>query len=84
MRIVFASFEAWLGAVNQACCAKAASQCTSGLPSSCDMECADILTPFLKVSSGWHECIFRKLGNALLSPYESPIKGELVVPTAQK
>ena len=29
------SFQAWLAVVNQACCQKAASACTNGLPSSC-------------------------------------------------
>ena len=30
-----ASFDAWLAAVNSACCAKASSACENGLPSSC-------------------------------------------------
>ena len=42
------SYQTWLAAVNQACCAKAASACTNGMPSSCDAECADILTPMRK------------------------------------
>jgi hypothetical protein len=40
------SFQAWLALVNSACCQHAASACTNGLPSSCDQECANVLTPF--------------------------------------
>ena len=39
------SFQAWLALVNSACCTHAATPCTNGLPSSCDEECANVLTP---------------------------------------
>ena len=40
-----ASFQAWLALVNSACCEHAATPCTNGLPSACDEECANVLTP---------------------------------------
>ena len=40
-----ASFQAWLALVNSACCTNAATACTNGLPTSCDEECANVLTP---------------------------------------
>ena len=40
-----ASYQAWLDVVNQACCARASSPCTNGLPSSCDLSCANVLSP---------------------------------------
>ena len=39
------SFQAWLALVNSACCTHAATPCTNGLPSACDEECANVLTP---------------------------------------
>jgi hypothetical protein len=37
---------AWTSLVNSACCANAASACDGGLPTSCDTECANVLTPY--------------------------------------
>ena len=45
-----ASFQAWLALVNSACCTNAATQCTNGLPTSCDEECANVLTPVRSLS----------------------------------
>ena len=41
-----ASYQGWLALVNQACCTKAASQCSNGMPTSCDTECANVMSPF--------------------------------------
>ena len=40
------AYQGWLALVNSACCANAASACDNGLPTSCDDECANVLSPF--------------------------------------
>jgi len=50
------SFQAWLALVNSACCTHAATPCTNGLPSACDEECANVLTPVrapLRLPATW-------------------------------
>ena len=37
---------AWTALVNAACCTTAASACANGMPTSCDTECANVLTPY--------------------------------------
>ena len=43
-----ASFQAWLAVANQACCTKTTAKCTNGIPSDCDAECANVMTPMKK------------------------------------
>ena len=41
----YTEFQNYVDAVNPACCNQASQDCSSGLPSTCNMECSDILVP---------------------------------------
>ena len=49
----------WLPELNYACCGGPGEDCSSGVPSSCDEECAAVLWPFMSAVRPRSDCLLQ-------------------------